>query len=164
MVGGPLSKRGGRQLKAQLKALFEEKARPLAFKCQGEKCSSYFFQRVKAVRTKRVIAGLRGRDGRVYSGTEEMLGIASSFYSALFGEREIDRGASEHFLEMVEERVPEGVRAVLEVPFSLEELGKALAGMKGGEGPGEGRAPQGVLLHLLGAGGPRLSGRGGGDF
>ena len=48
----------------------------------------------------------------------------------------------QRFLGLVEERVPEGVRAVLEVPFSLEEMGKALAGMKGGKVPGKDGLPK----------------------
>ena len=140
------------RVKAELKIIYEEKARALAFKSQGEKhekgetCSAFFFQRVRAARARRAMVGLRGMDGRVVRGTQEMVEVASCYYSDLFQEREVDRSAAERFLSLVEERVPEGVRAALELPFSTEELRGVLAGMKGGKVPGRDGLPREFYL------------------
>ncbi|KAJ8349432.1 hypothetical protein SKAU_G00245620 [Synaphobranchus kaupii] len=82
--------------------------------------------------------GLRGVDGRVWTGAEEMVGAATIFYRELFGERGVDRSAGEVFLGLIEERVPGDVCAALELPFSLEELHRALMGMKSRKVPGGG--------------------------
>ncbi|KAJ8335390.1 hypothetical protein SKAU_G00387320 [Synaphobranchus kaupii] len=74
----------------------------------------------------------------------EMVGEATEFYRGLFEERVVDRSAGVRFLDLLEEKVPEGVRAALELPFSVEEVGQALRGMKVGKVPDFGGGVWGV--------------------
>ncbi|KAJ8344767.1 hypothetical protein SKAU_G00289600 [Synaphobranchus kaupii] len=76
------------------------------------------------------MVGLRGLDGKIQTGAVEMVGVATEFYRGLFENRVVEEGVGKRFLGLVEERVPEEVRAALEAPFNLEELRKALGGMK----------------------------------
>ncbi|KAJ8352436.1 hypothetical protein SKAU_G00239120 [Synaphobranchus kaupii] len=143
-LGGAFDMERWARLKEELKVHFEGRARSFSFKSQGkgwekdERCNSYFFQSVQARRVKRVMQGLRGVDGRVWTGAEEMVGATTVFYRELFGERGVDRSAREVFLGLIEERVPGDVCAALELPFSLEELHRALMGMKSRKVPGGG--------------------------
>ncbi|KAJ8344768.1 hypothetical protein SKAU_G00289610 [Synaphobranchus kaupii] len=92
--------------------------------------------RVRAARVKKRMVGLRGLDGKIQTGAVEMVGVATEFYRGLFENRVVEEGVGKRFLGLVEERVPEEVRAALEAPFNLEELRQALGGMKGGKVPG----------------------------
>ncbi|KAJ8344774.1 hypothetical protein SKAU_G00289670 [Synaphobranchus kaupii] len=102
------------------------------------------------------MVGLRGLDGKIQTGAVEMVGVATEFYRGLFENRVVEEGVGKRFPGLVEERVPEEVRAALETPFNLEELRKALGGMKGGKVPGflvgwDNKAPKAerVPAHLL---------------
>ncbi|KAJ8358977.1 hypothetical protein SKAU_G00155020 [Synaphobranchus kaupii] len=131
-AGDGFDKEGWAKAKEEMRLYFEGRARQYYFQCQGERqekderCSAYFFQTAQAARSKRVMGGLQGTDGKVCKETAEMVSIATEFYSELFAEREVDRRVGERFLGLIEERVPEGVGAALELPVSLEELHKAL--------------------------------------
>ncbi|KAJ8352354.1 hypothetical protein SKAU_G00238300 [Synaphobranchus kaupii] len=108
---------------------FRFKAQKIAFE-QDERCSAFFFKSVKVASAKAVIPGLRGEDGVLRTEGRGMLEVATAFYRRLFSEQKVDEGMGDFFLKFLKARVPEAVRAVLELPISLEELTAALKGMK----------------------------------
>ncbi|KAJ8352352.1 hypothetical protein SKAU_G00238280 [Synaphobranchus kaupii] len=108
---------------------FRFKAQKIAFE-QDERCSAFFFKSVKVASAKAVIPGLRGEDGVLRTEGRGMLEVATAFYRRLFSEQKVDGGMGDFFLKFLKARVPEAVRAVLELPISLEELTAALKGMK----------------------------------
>lgn len=126
----------------------EKKAQVFRFKAQkvaleqDEKCNAFFFKTVKANAVKAAMTGLRGEDGVLRTDKDGMMGIATDFYRQLFGRQEVDSGMGELFLGHLDAKVPEAVRAVLELPISLEELTAALKGMKGKKVPGKDGIPK----------------------
>ena len=110
-------------LKEGLKEWSKERARAYSFRCRvekqesDEKCSAYFFQTVRAALSKRVVGVLRGEDGVIMRGAEDMVGVASRFYGELFRDKGVELGARDRFLGLVEVGVPEGVKAALELPI-----------------------------------------------
>ena len=141
-------------LKEGLKEWSEERARAYSFRCRvekqerDEKCSAYFFQTVRAALSKKVVGGLRGEDGVIVRGAEDMVGVASRFYGELFRDKGVELGARDRFLGLVEVGVPEGVKAALELPIGAKELREALAGMKGGKVPGVDGLPREFYLQF----------------
>ena len=103
---------------------------------KNETCSAYFFNLAKEVRGRKIIRGLKGEDGALQTGREQMMGIVSSFYRNLFKRREVDVEVGEGFLRDMEVRVPPEVRKELEQEWTVEELGGALKGMKPNRVPG----------------------------
>ena len=101
-----------------------------------EKCSAFFFKTVRAASAGTVVAGFRGEDGVLRTDAQGLLEVATEFYKRLFGEQAVEEEIGERFLGMLDARVPEAVRAVLELPISLEELTAALKGLKSGKVPG----------------------------
>ncbi|KAJ8335375.1 hypothetical protein SKAU_G00387170 [Synaphobranchus kaupii] len=86
--------------------------------------------KIRQARRRKVVEGLRGEDGTVKSGPEEMVEVATCFYKELFGRRDIDYGEGEGFLKVISGRIPEDVRERLEGVISLGELDSALRGLR----------------------------------
>ncbi|KAJ8352366.1 hypothetical protein SKAU_G00238420 [Synaphobranchus kaupii] len=131
---------------------FRFKAQKIAFE-QDERCSAFFFKSVKVASAKAVIPGLRGEDGVLRTEGRGMLEVATAFYRRLFSEQKVDGGMGDFFLKFLKARVPEAVRAVLELPISLEELTAALKGMKERKVPGRDGIPKEFykeFWHVLG--------------
>ena len=168
--GGELEVEEVDELKQWQRRWCEKRASVFKFKAQkecfekDEKCSTFFFQTVKMATAKAVISGLRGQGGELHTDNRGMLGVATSFYRQLFSEQEVDQQWGEHFLGFLEGRVPEEVRAALELPFSKQELWEALKGMSDRKVPGKDGDRQGILFRVLGIVGGGFSEGGGGNL
>ena len=130
---------------------------------KNETCSAYFFNLAKEVRGRKIIRGLKGEDGALQTGREQMMGIVSSFYRNLFKRREVDVEVGEGFLRDMEVWVPPEVRKELEQEWTVE-LGEALKGMKPNRVPGaDGLPAEFYFFSVLGefGAGPAGGGKGG---
>ena len=85
---------GYRELQEKLRAALEERAKRFLFTARrefvekNETCSSYFFNRAKEAKRRKVIKGLKGEGGSVQTGREEMMETVTKFYQELFRRRE----------------------------------------------------------------------------
>ena len=88
-------------LKAELREVYECRARGYLMRTRhdflekDETCSAAFFSSVRAARVKHVLTGIRDEQGRVVTGVDEMVRVASHHYRSFFVEREIDVGGGE---------------------------------------------------------------------
>ncbi|KAK3545367.1 hypothetical protein QTP70_005979 [Hemibagrus guttatus] len=102
---------------------------------QDERPTRYFFSSVRSRQRRSYIEGLRsGPD--VVTSPGDMLEVARSFYSDLFGVRQTEDDCAAVFLDAVAGRMPEESVPDLEREISLEEVERAMLSLKTGVAPG----------------------------
>ncbi len=140
--GGTVNQRACDSLKAQLREVFESRARAYLVRSRRdflekyETCSAGFFGSVRADRRKQVVTGIRDKQGRVVSEADEMVRAATDHYRTTFMEKEVDVRGGEVFLGLLTQRVPLDVAQALEAPLTLKELEGALCRMNRRKVPG----------------------------
>lgn len=99
-------------LKMRQEELLERKARAVIYKLkqeeyeENEKCSSYFFSKMKT-RDKRGIITELERDGKVIRGKDDLLKTVEEYYGKLFTKESLDEGKGEVFIRSLRRRLPE---------------------------------------------------------
>lgn len=105
-------------LKIRQEELLERKARAVIYKLkqeeyeENEKCSSYFFRKMK-IRDKRGVIRKLEKDGNVIRGKENMLKMVKEYYGELFKKENLDEGKGEFFIRSLKRRLPEDERGKL---------------------------------------------------
>ncbi|KAG5830188.1 hypothetical protein ANANG_G00307420 [Anguilla anguilla] len=126
------------QIKNEMAVLMENKCKNVIFRSkekeidEGEKCTRYFFKKIMS--RKILMKGLKGEDGVVKNGKNDMLEAVEEFYGKLFGEKEVVEERVEEVLENIERVVEEGV--ILDAPIEFLELTESLKSFKTGKAPG----------------------------
>lgn len=140
--GGTVNQRACDSLKAQLRDIFESRARAYLLRSRreflekSETCSAFFFSSIRADREKQVVTGVRDKQGRVVSEAGEMVRVATDHFHTCFMEKEIDVGGGDVFLDLLTQRVPVDIAQALEAPLTLKELEGALRRMNRRKVPG----------------------------
>lgn len=99
-------------LKMRQEELLERKARAVIYKLkqeeyeENEKCSSYFFSKMKTRDKRGVITELE-RDGKVIRGKDDLLKTVEEYYGKLFTKESLDEGKGEVFIRTLRRRLPE---------------------------------------------------------
>ena len=158
--GGTVDQRACDSLKAELREVYERRARGYLMRTRhdflekDETCSAAFFSSVRAAKVKHVLTGIRDEQGRVVTGVEEMVQVATRHYRSFFVEREVDVGGGEVMLDFLTRRVPTDIAEAMEAPLTLEELESALRRMGRRKVPGIDGLPAEFYLKFWGTLGP----------
>lgn len=75
---------------------------------------------------------------RVVTDSAAMVEVVREYYQSFLGDKEVEVGVTDRFIDLVAERVSSKQAAALEAPLTLEELTEALSRMKV---PGQDRLP-----------------------
>ena len=160
--GEPLDVERVKRAKEGLAEYYRREAKAFLFRSrcvalgQDETCSSFFFGVVRGAQRKRVIYGLRNREGVVVKDPRGMVGVASTFYRDLFAVKAVDSVGAQEMLDFVVARVPEEAMEGLERDIGLEELGAAMHSMGKGKVPGVDGLPMELYLTFWDILGPVL--------
>ena len=110
---------------------------------EGDRNTSYVHAVANQRRRKNQLSILEGPDGPVYS-TKDMLDVATDFYKNLFGYEPRPNIHRDDQFWSEEELVTEAENALLERPFSEEEIKEAIMSSYANGAPG----PDGLSLWL----------------
>ena len=130
-------------VKREMTILTENKCKDIMFRCkekemdEGEKCTRYFFKKILSRRI--LMKGLKGDDGVVQKDTAGMLRVAESFYTNLFGEKDVEKDRIGEVLNFVEQVVED--KNILEGKIKQNELENSFKSFKNGKAPGSDGLP-----------------------
>lgn len=112
-IGGVIDEEGYLEnLKKRQEELLEEKARAVTYKLKKEeyldheKCSSYFFSKMKTRDKRGVIMELE-REGKMMRGRDDLIRTVEEYYGNLFTKEKMDEGKGERFIRSLRRRLPE---------------------------------------------------------
>ena len=119
------SKCNGARVRARVKH-FEE----------GEKSTKFFFNQEKIRSRTKLWSQVRGEDGKIKLGIDNILEEQHKFYSKLMQSEGWDREAAEKLLKNVDVKVSDNLADMCEQNISNQELNKAIKALKIGKSPG----------------------------
>lgn len=128
-------------LKVRQEELLERKARAETYKLkqkeyeEDERCSAYFFKKMKS-RDKRGVIEKLEKDGKEIIGRESMLGVVKEYYEDLFRKEKVGTEKRDVLLGSLKRRLVEEDREFLEREITMEEAYKVVKGMKVNRVPG----------------------------
>lgn len=132
-IGGVIDEEGYLEnLKKRQEELLEEKARAVTYKLKKEeyldheKCSSYFFSKMKTRDKRGEIMELE-REGKMMRGRDDLIRTVEEYYGNLFTKEKMDEGKGERFIRSLRRRLPEEKNGDLEGVMTLGELFNAVS-------------------------------------
>lgn len=128
-------------LKLKQEEFLERKARAEIYKIkqeeyeENEKCSAFFFKKMKS-RDKRGVITKLEKDGKMIEGRENMLKVVKEYYEDLFRKEKLEGEKGDFFLKTIKKRLTGEERDRLEGEVTVDEAYSVIKGMKANKVPG----------------------------
>ncbi len=103
---------------------------------EGEKSSRFFCNLEKYRGKTKTFTKIKKEDGTVTEDIEEILTTQKDFYQKLYAETNTDTEVQNHFLDALDNKLPEHKRDMCEGLITIEEATKAIKGMANNKSPG----------------------------